>query len=106
MQGRIRLEGNILTITTLNLLGQGQSAIIVSVGATGALRRRFAEMGLVRGETIRTVKVAPLGDPVMYSIKGYRLAMRREEAAQIHVEPAQDAARAGLGGGSKCAPNG
>ncbi len=83
-------EGRILTVTTLNLIGQGNSARIVSIGATGALRRRFAEMGLVRGETIHAVKVAPLGDPVMYSIKGYRLAMRREEAAQIHVELGQD----------------
>jgi Fe2+ transport system protein FeoA len=82
------VEGSILTVTTLNLLGQGDSATIIAVGATGALRRRFAEMGLVRGETIRAVKIAPLGDPVMYSIKGYRLAMRREEAAQIHVEAA------------------
>ncbi len=79
-----------MTVTTLNLLGQGDSATIISIGATGALRRRFAEMGLVRGETIRAVRIAPMGDPVMYSIKGYRLAMRREEAAQIHIESAQD----------------
>lgn len=72
---------------TLNLLQQGDSATIVSIGAAGALRRRFAEMGLVRGETIRAVRAAPLGDPVMYTIKGYRLAMRREEAAHIQIEP-------------------
>lgn len=89
------LEGSILTITTLNLLSQGDSATIISVDATGGLRRRFAEMGLVRGETIRAVRVAPLGDPVMYAIKGYRLAMRREEAAQIHVEYSPDARRGG-----------
>ncbi len=86
-----------MTVTTLNLLGQGDSATIISIGATGALRRRFAEMGLVRGETIRAVRIAPMGDPVMYSIKGYRLAMRREEAAQIHVESAQDVSAGSLG---------
>jgi Fe2+ transport system protein FeoA len=63
----------------------GQSATIVHVGGALALRRRFAEMGIVAGEVIRAERVAPLGDPVAYRIKGYRLSLRREEAAQIQV---------------------
>ena len=63
----------------------GQSATIVHVGGVAALRRRFAEMGIVAGEVIRAERVAPLGDPVAYRIKGYRLSLRREEAAQIVV---------------------
>ncbi len=63
----------------------GQSATIVRVGGLAALRRRFAEMGIVAGEVIRAERVAPLGDPVAYRIKGYRLSLRREEAAHIEV---------------------
>lgn len=69
----------------LNQLQPGQVAVIVSVGGQAGLRRRYMEMGLVRGETVRVERVAPLGDPVAYSIKGYRLALRREEASQIQV---------------------
>jgi Fe2+ transport system protein FeoA len=57
----------------------------VRIGGTGALRRRFAEMGIVRGELIRAERVAPLGDPVAYRVKGYTLSLRREDAAQIEV---------------------
>jgi Fe2+ transport system protein FeoA len=71
--------------TQLHLLRPGQKATIVSIGGASALRRRFAEMGIVRGETILIERHAPLGDPVEYLIKGYHLALRKEEAAQIEV---------------------
>ena len=64
----------------------GQIATIVRVGGVASLRRRFIEMGIVPGETIRSERVAPLGDPVAYRIKGYRLSLRREEASQIEVK--------------------
>lgn len=69
----------------LHLLRPGQRGTISKVNGTGALRRRFVEMGIVRGETILIERDAPLGDPVAYLIKGYHLALRREEAAQIEV---------------------
>ena len=69
----------------LNQLHPGQRAIIVSIGGNGALRRRFAEMGILKGVNIRAERVAPLGDPVAYLVKGYRLSLRREEAAQIEI---------------------
>lgn len=72
-------------LTFLNQLRPGQEATIVRVGGQGALRRRYMEMGLVRGETVRVERVAPLGDPVAYCIKGYRLSLRCEEAGQIQV---------------------
>jgi Fe2+ transport system protein FeoA len=43
-------------------------------------------MGIVKGESVRVERVAPLGDPVEYQIKGYHLSLRREEAEQISVE--------------------
>ena len=69
----------------LHYLQPGQRATITRIGGTGALRRRFVEMGIVKGETILIERHAPLGDPVEYLIKGYHLALRKEEAAQIEV---------------------
>ncbi len=71
--------------TQLHLLHPGQRAAIVNVNGKSALRRRFAEMGIIRGETILMERSAPLGDPVECFIKGYHLALRKEEAAQIEV---------------------
>lgn len=69
----------------LHLLQPGQRGTIAKVNSTGALRRRFVEMGIVKGETILLERHAPLGDPMAYFIKGYHLALRKEEAAQIEV---------------------
>jgi len=77
--------------TQLHLLRPGQRAVITRIGGTGPLRRRFVEMGILKGETILIERHAPLGDPVEYFIKGYHLALRREEAAQIEVILHEDA---------------
>jgi Fe2+ transport system protein FeoA len=69
----------------LHLLQPGQKATITKINGNSALRRRFIEMGIVKGETILIERHAPLGDPVEYFIKGYHLALRKEEAAQIDV---------------------
>ena len=71
--------------TQLHLLRPGQKGIITRINGNGALRRRFVEMGIVKGETILIERHAPLGDPVEYFIKGYHLALRKEEAAHIEV---------------------
>jgi len=70
----------------LNELKKGQQAIIVQVGGKGAVKRRMMDMGLVPGSTISVVRVAPLGDPTEYLIKGYSLSLRRSEAREILVE--------------------
>ena len=71
--------------TQLHLLRPGQRATITRINGESALRRRFVEMGIVKGETILIERNAPMGDPVEYFIKGYHLALRKEEAAQIEV---------------------
>ena len=71
--------------TQLHLLRPGQRAVITKINGATALRRRFIEMGIVKGETILIERHAPLGDPVEYLIKGYHLALRKEEAANIEV---------------------
>lgn len=73
-------------IVQLNQLNPGQAGIIVRVNGQAAARRRLLEMGLVRGETIFVERVAPLGDPVEFTIKGYHLSLRRQDAANIDVK--------------------
>ena len=70
---------------TLSSLGVGESGIIVRLNFKGAIRQRLMAMGLVRGETITVERVAPLGDPLEYLVKGYHLSLRRSEASQIIV---------------------
>jgi Fe2+ transport system protein FeoA len=71
--------------TQLHLLRPGQRAVITCINGASALRRRFIEMGIVKGETILIERHAPLGDPIEYFVKGYHLALRKEEANQIEV---------------------
>lgn len=73
-------------MTRLADLKPGDKARVVHVGVKGPAGRRYREMGLVRGEVIEVVRVAPLGDPVEIEVKGYNLSLRKEEAGQIIVE--------------------
>jgi ferrous iron transport protein A len=73
-------------MTSLTDLIQGQSAKVVQVTGDGAVSQRLMEMGITPGVTIRFVGSAPLGDPLEYEIRGYRLCMRRTEAEQIEVD--------------------
>jgi Fe2+ transport system protein FeoA len=75
----------------LHLLRPGQKGIITRINGAVALRRRFIEMGIVKGETILMERHAPLGDPMEYFIKGYHLSLRKEEAGQIEITLSEDA---------------
>ena len=65
---------------TLNDLQPAQRGRICEVKGAGALRRRLLDMGVVPGAEIEVVRIAPLGDPVEYRVRGYRLSLRRSEA--------------------------
>ncbi|MDO4798185.1 MAG: ferrous iron transport protein B [Coriobacteriales bacterium] len=71
---------------TLSSLKIGEQATITSVGGEGALRQHFLDMGVIPGVRIEFVKRAPLGDPLEYSIHGYELTLRKEDAAKIGVD--------------------
>ncbi|HET6445626.1 MAG TPA: FeoA family protein [candidate division Zixibacteria bacterium] len=71
----------------LSELKPGQSAAVVKIAGNGPVRRRYLEMGFVKGEIVKVERVAPLGDPVEYQLKGYRLSLRRADASQILVQP-------------------
>ena len=87
-----RNEGSMEKQTTatqqipLSQLKKGQGAIVVRIGGKGAVRRRMMDMGVVPGAEVSVIRVAPFGDPVEYSIKGYSLSLRKSEAENIIIE--------------------
>ncbi|SCI31824.1 Ferrous iron transport protein B [uncultured Clostridium sp.] len=70
----------------LDNLAIGKSAVIVSVGGTGALRQHFLDMGLIQGVEITMVKYAPMGDPIEIKIHDFELTLRKEDAQKIEVK--------------------
>jgi ferrous iron transport protein A len=72
--------------TTLDQLIPGQVATVKKVGGDGPIRRRILDMGVTNGTGIEMVKSSPLGDPVEYKVRGYRLSLRKAEARMIEVE--------------------
>jgi len=72
----------------LSNLQVGEKGIIYKMNFKGAIRQRLLAMGLVIGETIQVKRVAPLGDPIDFVIKGYDLSLRKVEASEILVTPA------------------
>jgi len=69
----------------LSDLNMGESAVIVKVLGTGAFRKRITEMGFVKGRKVTPVKAAPLNDPIEYSLMGYSVTLRKNEANFIEV---------------------
>ena len=71
---------------TLKDITTGRTAKVVAVNGEGALRRRLLDMGITPRTLITVRKVAPLGDPVELTLRGYSLTLRKEDAARIVVE--------------------
>lgn len=71
---------------TLRELSPGQEARVVAVNAEGGFKRRIMDMGITTGVRVKLVKVAPLGDPIEVTVRGYQLSLRKDEAASIQVE--------------------
>jgi len=64
----------------------GQSARVIKLHGEGALRRRIMDMGITKGVTVTVRKVAPLGDPIEITVRGYELSIRKEDAAIVEIE--------------------
>ncbi len=71
---------------TLADLSDGQSATIVEVVGDDQISQRIMEMGLIDGEHITLRGIAPMGDPMEFSVRGYRISLRRAEASRVLVE--------------------
>ena len=71
---------------TLKDIKIGESAVVVKVHGEGAIRRRIMDMGLTKGVTVTVRKLAPLGDPMELTVRGYELTLRKADAEMIEVE--------------------
>ena len=71
---------------TLKDVGVGETVKVVKVAGSGPLRRRIMDMGIIRGTAVFVRKVAPLGDPIEVTVRGYELSLRRDDVAIIEVE--------------------
>jgi len=70
----------------LSDLKPGQSGTVCKVEGDKVVRRRMLDMGLVNGAEVRVKRVAPLGDPIEFEVRGYSLSLRKSEAQTIQVE--------------------
>ncbi len=72
-------------VMTLDDIKPGESCTVVKLNDTGATRRRIMDMGITKGAEITVKKVAPLGDPVDMTVRGYHLSLRKSDLQQIEV---------------------
>ena len=70
-------------------LETGQSGRVVRVAGTDDIGRRLLEMGVTPGVEIRRLGAAPLGDPIEFELRGYRLSLRKSEAQHVEVDAIQ-----------------
>ena len=73
---------------TLREAGIGTTVTVARIGGEGALKRRIMDMGITKGVRITVRKVAPLGDPIEVTVRGYELSLRKADAELIEVTPA------------------
>ena len=71
---------------TLRDVSIGQTVKVVKLRGEGAVKRRIMDMGLTRGTEVYVRKVAPLGDPIEVTVRGYELSLRKADAEMIEVE--------------------
>ena len=72
---------------TLDDIAVGKSCTVERLNDTGEIRRRIMDMGITKGTEISVLKIAPLGDPIDISVRGYQLSLRRSDAKNIEVAP-------------------
>jgi len=73
-------------MATLKDIKVGGSCKVTKITGKGALKRRIMDMGLTKGVEVTVVKVAPLGDPIECTVRGYELSIRKDEAESVEVE--------------------
>ena len=73
-------------MNTLREVPVGSTAKVVKIHGEGAVKRRIMDMGITRGVEIFVRKVAPLGDPIEVTVRGYELSLRKADAESIEVE--------------------
>ena len=71
---------------TLKDVKIGETVRVTKVGGEGALKRRIMDMGITKGVSIKVMKMAPLGDPIEITVRGYELTLRKADCEKIEVE--------------------
>ncbi|GHV94174.1 iron transporter FeoA [Spirochaetia bacterium] len=71
---------------TLRTAAVGETVKVLKIAGEGAIKRRIMDMGITRGVEIFVRKVAPLGDPIEVTVRGYELSLRKADAENIEVE--------------------
>lgn len=71
---------------TLRDTKKGETVVVRTLNGTGALKRRIMDMGITKGTDVYIRKIAPLGDPVEVTVRGYELSIRKSDAETIEVE--------------------
>jgi len=71
---------------TLNQVKVGETVKVTKIAGEGPIKRRIMDMGITKGVEIFIRKVAPLGDPVEVTVRGYELSLRKDDASMIEVE--------------------
>lgn len=71
---------------TLRDIPVGQSSTVLKIHGEGALKRRIMDMGITKGTEIHVRKVAPLGDPIEITVRGYELSIRKDDADILEME--------------------
>ena len=71
---------------TLKDVKLGETVKVLKINGIGAVKRRIMDMGITKGTSIYVRKVAPLGDPVEITVRGYELSLRKADAEMIEVE--------------------
>ena len=71
---------------TLREAKVGQTVHVTKLEGTGAVKRRIMDMGITKGESIFVRKVAPLGDPIEITVRGYELGLRKQDSEMIIVQ--------------------
>ena len=78
-------------MNTLRNVRIGETAVVVKLHGAGAVKRRIMDMGITRGTEIYVRKVAPLGDPMEVTVRGYELSIRKADAESIEVTGGEEA---------------
>ena len=73
-------------MNTLKDVKVGKSARVLKVHGEGAIRRRIMDMGITKGVEVKVRKLAPLGDPIEVTVRGYELSIRKADAETIELE--------------------
>lgn len=71
---------------TLKDIKIGETAVVSRLNGEGAVKRRIMDMGITKGVEVYVRKVAPLGDPMEITVRGYELSLRKADAAMIEVQ--------------------